>query len=76
MASSHRNAAKWMFLITKMSIGLLYMAVGLFFLYPPAAFSALEDDQLKRYLGIIVLLYGIFRIFRAVQSFRQDKEEN
>ncbi|MCK9399531.1 MAG: hypothetical protein M0Q51_06000 [Bacteroidales bacterium] len=48
-----------------------YLVIGLLFIFSTQFFPALNQNA-KLFFGIILLIYGIFRAYRAIKSLKHD----
>lgn len=56
--------------ITGMLMAIFYMAVGIYLLVSRIEFGYLTP-QLQFFLGLLIVVYGLFRMIRALQQLKQ-----
>lgn len=49
----------------KMTMAVIYTAIGIYLLTHPNALAGLVDKQISFMLGIVLILFGAFRGYRA-----------
>lgn len=72
--SSQTGTTKLGWLIFECVMAVLYLVFGSIFLFTPI-FDKVIQGKLSIALGIVLVLYGIFRIFRAIRKIvsKNDK---
>lgn len=63
------NPARSFSMILNLAMGVIYLACGIFLLFVPVAARLLPSSYLLP-VGIALLLYGLFRGFRAWWAFK------
>jgi len=53
---------------------LLYIGLGLYLLIEPHSFNLPGSAQLI--LGIVLVVYGLYRVFRTIKKLKDSKIEN
>jgi len=63
----------FLFDIVRIAIALGYMVLGGYFIYT-APVTTIMPSEVAPYFGAALVLYGGFRLFRAIVSLRATKE--
>ncbi|HVD99155.1 MAG TPA: hypothetical protein VNB90_13185 [Cytophagaceae bacterium] len=59
------------FTFFKLFIALAYIAIGIMLIVQPDSLSALISAKYAPYLGVVVILYGLFRGYRTYTTERK-----
>ena len=57
-------------------MALLYLAISFMLLFTTLFDNAISSGNTRLLLGILLGVYGIFRVFRAIKKYKGNKDEN
>jgi uncharacterized membrane protein HdeD (DUF308 family) len=58
----------------KHTMAVIYIIAGVFLLFAKIEFLTI-DKKYQYVVGVMLIVYGIYRIYRAIQSIRSDDEK-
>jgi len=57
-------------------MALLYLAISYMLLFTSIFNNSITDKTIRLFLGILLGLYGIFRVVMAIQKYQEKKRED
>ena len=64
-----RNTSSWLRTIYDLTMGILWLGVGIFFLFHKKwGYDLRLDPLLTNIFGVSAMLYGSFRIYRGIKN--------
>ncbi len=63
------------FIYFKLFMGLVYIALGLYIIFAPPSNDRLIPASYAPVVGILLIIYGLFRAYRAYFIDRVNKEQ-